>query len=62
MKPTAYNCINTNPRCEICFNDIDFTKNTKNKEYNKRCINCGSWYHIICELENFGKNYSKRYK
>ena len=58
MKPTAYNCINTNPRCEICFNDIDFTKNTKNKEYNKRCINCGCWYHIICELENFGKNYS----
>ena len=58
MKLTPSNFINTNPRCEICFNDIDFTKNNKNKEYNKRCINCGSWYHIICELENFGKNYS----
>ena len=58
MKQSISNFINTNPRCEICFEDIDFNKNNKNKEYNKRCINCGCWYHIICELENFGKNYS----
>ena len=50
--------INSYPRCEICFNNIDFEKDNKIKEYYKRCINCGSWYHSICELEFFGRNFS----
>ena len=50
--------INSNPRCEICFNNIDFKKDNRIKEYYKRCINCGSWYHSICELEFFGRNFS----